>query len=487
MFPEKKQKIAPNQGESRFFERLAQWEEAPRAMRAFDEILNKPIGTPPTIFYARLYQALIDHLLHGLQLPVSSGAMEWEWKPLYQFGLNTDPFYFTEASIQSLLNNWPTIEGGKKQVLQTTLKGYFHLRREGFPSNFPSPLLTNADCDRWVRIFPAEWSWECITVLRRVGLVTMVSRQAYRTFVRFSEGAFEPVLTYGTLKRWQAECWQGGFSRGPAEDDPSGPYRANFVASVSAGRFRAMGINGFCPSIPDCRRCPMHDECRWYHAPVSERPSPSETLSLARRGMLEHLRTDQLLQALFHLPVHEMEALRGKLAGHSLRQLAGKSFQELEDDVGFHWLLPERLRVTFEICQRFNEERLTVGEAFRTPWDIFKHFQMRLRDLKQEEFIVVLLDNKKRYLNDRVVTRGTLNASPVHPREVFNAAIKESAAFVVIVHNHPSGDAKPSREDIEVTRQLMQAGELVGIPVLDHVIIADNRYTSLMEEGLLEG
>ena len=111
---------------------------------------------------------------------------------------------------------------------------------------------------------------------------------------------------------------------------------------------------------------------------------------------------------------------------------------------------------------------------------------MRLRDLKQEQFIAVLLDNKRRYLDDRVITQGLLDTSPVHPRELFNAAIRESAAAVVVVHNHPTGDPTPSREDLAITRSLIQAGELIGIPVLDHLIIADDRYISLLEEGLLK-
>jgi DNA repair protein RadC len=108
-----------------------------------------------------------------------------------------------------------------------------------------------------------------------------------------------------------------------------------------------------------------------------------------------------------------------------------------------------------------------------------------MRDLKQEQFIVVMLDNKKKYLSDKVITQGTLNSAPIHPRDVFHSAIRESAASVVIVHNHPSGDPTASKEDIAITRHLMEAGELVGIPVLDHVIIADEKYTSIMEQGLI--
>jgi DNA repair protein RadC len=247
-----------------------------------------------------------------------------------------------------------------------------------------------------------------------------------------------------------------------------------------------MGLSGPCGYIPDCERCPLSDECRWYNAPASERPGPSEILALVRRGHVEHLRTDQLLQGLYNLGDGDGSQMRTQLAGTSLRALASMSVQELDAAFGFDRLLPERLSVTFELCRRFNEERMSVGGAFQTPWDVFKHFRMRLRDLKQEQFIVVLLDNKKRYLNDLVITQGTLNASPVHPRDVFNAAIRERAASVVIVHNHPSGDPKPSREDVHVTQQLIKVGELVGIPVLDHIIIADDLYISMLEQGLMK-
>jgi DNA repair protein RadC len=108
-----------------------------------------------------------------------------------------------------------------------------------------------------------------------------------------------------------------------------------------------------------------------------------------------------------------------------------------------------------------------------------------LRDLLQEEFRVLLLNTQHAVMHELVVTRGTLDASVVHPREVFRAAISESAAAVILVHNHPSGDPAPSREDRDVTDQLASAGRLIGIPVLDHVVVGDGRYVSFVEMGLL--
>ena len=98
--------------------------------------------------------------------------------------------------------------------------------------------------------------------------------------------------------------------------------------------------------------------------------------------------------------------------------------------------------------------------------------------------LVVLLDGRHRVLRHELVSQGTLTASLVHPREVFRPALRESAASVVLVHNHPSGDPTPSREDREITDRLGRAGEILGIPVLDHVVVAERGFRSLREEGL---
>lgn len=104
---------------------------------------------------------------------------------------------------------------------------------------------------------------------------------------------------------------------------------------------------------------------------------------------------------------------------------------------------------------------------------------------KQEQFIIVLLDNKHRYLAEEDVTKGILNKSLVHPREVFASAIEHRAAALICVHNHPSGDPEPSQEDFRITERLVEVGKLVGIPVLDHVIVGGENYTSFADKGLL--
>ena len=109
-----------------------------------------------------------------------------------------------------------------------------------------------------------------------------------------------------------------------------------------------------------------------------------------------------------------------------------------------------------------------------------------MRSLKKEVFKVLLLNTKNELIRDVTVSEGTLNASLVHPREVFNPAIRDSAAAVLFVHNHPSGDPTPSREDRELTRRLQEAGDLIGIRVLDHIIIGDGCHLSFADKGYLQ-
>ena len=122
-------------------------------------------------------------------------------------------------------------------------------------------------------------------------------------------------------------------------------------------------------------------------------------------------------------------------------------------------------------------------EPIRGPADVFRRMGSRLRDLPQEEFHALLLNTRHRVLREVAVTRGILDASLIHPREVFRVAVIEGAAGIILVHNHPSGDPTPSPEDRAVTRQLREAGRALGIPVLDHVVVGDGCWRSLAEEG----
>lgn len=141
-----------------------------------------------------------------------------------------------------------------------------------------------------------------------------------------------------------------------------------------------------------------------------------------------------------------------------------------------------RLVAALELGRRVAASRRGPARVrIRGPEDVHRRMAPHLQDLEQEEFHALLLNTQHRVIRDVLVTRGILDASLIHPREVFRQAIVESAAGIVLVHNHPSGDPTPSREDRAVTEQLRGAGRAIGIPVLDHVILGEGRFVSLGE------
>jgi DNA repair protein RadC len=171
--------------------------------------------------------------------------------------------------------------------------------------------------------------------------------------------------------------------------------------------------------------------------------------------------------------------------GGSLRRLAARPPAELRRAGGIGPVKSARLLAAFELAARLNQESRPPVVRIREPEDVVQLFATRLRDLQVEEFHLLALDSQSQVLRDLLITRGLLNSSLVHPREVFRAAIAEAAAGIIVVHNHPSGDPTPSAEDRAVTRQLVEAGRLLDLPVYDHVIVAGDRFISFASTGLL--
>jgi DNA repair protein RadC len=141
------------------------------------------------------------------------------------------------------------------------------------------------------------------------------------------------------------------------------------------------------------------------------------------------------------------------------------------------------VRAALELGRRAAAEPLAPGTAVRDAAAVYAHFRGRLPQLEREVFYVLLLDGKNRVRGEVQVSEGSLTAALVHPREVFAPAIREAAAALILVHNHPSGDPTPSAEDSAITQRLRQVGELVGIRVLDHVVIGRGRWASMAEDG----
>jgi DNA repair protein RadC len=172
-------------------------------------------------------------------------------------------------------------------------------------------------------------------------------------------------------------------------------------------------------------------------------------------------------------------------AGGSLRRLAANSTGALTRIEGLGAARALAIQAALELGRRMSAESFEQGSPLRSPRDVWAAYAPTLEDLPVEEFHVAVLDAQHRLDRDILVTRGILNSSLVHPREVFREAIAERAAAIVLVHNHPSGDPTPSQDDRAITAQLVAAGKLLDIPVADHLIIGKGRYLSFSEAGIL--
>lgn len=181
-----------------------------------------------------------------------------------------------------------------------------------------------------------------------------------------------------------------------------------------------------------------------------------------------------------------IEVAREMLAAYgSLADVAGREVAELKKLSGVGPAKAARLVAAFELTRRLRARIPGARVTLSGPAEVYAAYGPLMEDLKREVFRIALLDAQNGLLRDVVVSEGTLSASLVHPREVFKPAILESAASLILLHNHPSGDPTPSREDLRLTRQLVECSRLLELHIHDHVVIGHGRFTSLAERGEL--
>ncbi len=168
-----------------------------------------------------------------------------------------------------------------------------------------------------------------------------------------------------------------------------------------------------------------------------------------------------------------------------LRFLAEASFEELCAVKGIGSAKAAQVMAAVELGKRLACLGQGIRPTVRSPQDVCSFMMEEMCYLDREHFRVVILNTKNQVLSVETISVGSLNSSLVHPREVFKPAVLRSAAAVILIHNHPSGDATPSSEDLEITRRLVEAGQLIGITVLDHIIIGDHVFTSLKERAVI--
>lgn len=193
--------------------------------------------------------------------------------------------------------------------------------------------------------------------------------------------------------------------------------------------------------------------------------------------------------AAYGMEIYTDQELLSLTIGVAPEFISGKSVQEILDfPVNIRGIGPKRelaIHAIKELVRRLTKESARKIDVIHGPEDVYAFASPRYRHEHKEHFAVMSLSTKNHILALNDISVGTLNGSMVHPREVFEEAIVRHAAAIILIHNHPSGDPSPSREDIQVTQRMVKAGKVMDIPVLDHVIIGDGRFASLKEKGLL--
>ncbi len=231
-------------------------------------------------------------------------------------------------------------------------------------------------------------------------------------------------------------------------------------------------------------------ETSYYHTKIKEWPEEERPREKLLNFGPQHLSDAELLALLIESGTGGITAVdlaKRLLVEHEdLAELSSIGIVELLRMKGIGPARSARILAAFELGRRVEGGKGKEGVRLNSPTEVAKFFSPEFRGLKKEIFKTVLLDSGNRIIRNVTVSQGTLNMSVVHPREVFKPAVDHLAAGIILLHNHPSGEPEPSQMDRQITRQLTEAGEVMGIPVVDHIILADNRYFSFAKKGLLK-
>lgn len=230
-------------------------------------------------------------------------------------------------------------------------------------------------------------------------------------------------------------------------------------------------------------------EAHSYHGSIKEMPSeqrPRERLIKEGSGALSDIELLAIMLRVGTIDMSAIELATLLLSKHeNLRNLLHVTVEELMSIKGIGVAKAAQIRAALELGRRVAISVAGDRLSIKSPDDAASIVMEEMRHLDREHFVALLLNVKNQLIARELISIGTLNSSSVHPRELFKPAIRRSAASIILVHNHPSGDPEPSREDREVTKRLMEAGKIIGIEVLDHLVIGDNKFVSLKAKGLM--
>jgi DNA repair protein RadC len=231
-------------------------------------------------------------------------------------------------------------------------------------------------------------------------------------------------------------------------------------------------------SNPSMRGFTIHD------LPVSERPRER----LQKYGS-EALSSQELLALILGRGIKGesvmVTAQRLLSTFGNVKNISEATIEELSSIKGIGLAKATQIKATFELAKRKDDHEGTKLSV-KSHRDVIRLVKKKLKDKKKEHFLILCLDTKNNLIKINTISTGTLDANLVHPREVFKEAIQSLASSIILVHNHPSGDPEPSDADIDITKRILETSKIVGIDVLDHIIIANNKSLSFKERGIIK-
>ena len=224
------------------------------------------------------------------------------------------------------------------------------------------------------------------------------------------------------------------------------------------------------------------------HATIKDLPEEERPRERLTRYGASVLSNAELLAILLRTGTKEESAIslahRILVQEQGLRYLADSNVEQLSAINGIGKAKAAQIKAAIELGKRLAAFEPGADKPLKCPQDVAALLMEEMRYLKKEHMKLVLLNVKCNLISVEEISVGSLNASIVHPREVFNPAIRKSSASIIMVHNHPSGDPSPSSEDVSITARIAEAGKLIGIELVDHIIIGDGKYISMKEKGL---
>lgn len=350
------------------------------------------------------------------------------------------------------------------------------------PGAIPS---LSAEAAAWSRALPRLGGVKAYRMLRHLGRAAIAPDAPVRRFL-WRIGALESERAEAAAA---ASCLEGiAQSTGFPAEEIGALIRWHTRSDRQEG-------SGRCGKAPRCEGCPFAAGCLWFRfhgadARAEDDPA-APTLDAIKHKLdvqgAEALDDAELLSVALQAGAGDRgafelaESLIRKFG--DLRAIYAAAPSELRDCKGVGEARARRIKAGLELGRRVAIQPLRPGDAIGGSADVWNVYRHRYEHIPQEHFVTLMLDTKNRVIQTHIVSKGTLNGSLAHPREVFKEAIRRSASAVILLHNHPSGDPSPSPEDVSLTQRLAEAGKILGIRVLDHVILGSGTYYSFKDEN----